>query len=328
MSRSLSRLVAILALTLSMFVPATMVAQDATPDASPIASPVAGGGGVEAGVAWLIDQQQEDGSFLGFSGDPDVGTTVDAVFALVAADEAGIDVGDSVDSAVEWMDSEDLVAGYVEGGTGAAAKLTLMLKAVGDEDMAIGGVEPLTLVVDGFDAETGLYGFGLYDHSYALMALAVTDSEINPEAISTIETMQADNGGFAWDGTADDSAVDSNTTAMVVQALAVAGEGDSVIASALSYLRLTVNDQGAAYSVGAEADSNSTALVAQAFLATDEDATHLIQQLASFQNGNGAYFWMTTDPTDNLLSTVQAIPAGVSTPLPVVPGLYELEDAA
>lgn len=319
MSRSISRLITITLLVLASVGPASLAAQDATPAAV---------GGVENAVVWLIDQQQEDGSWLGFSGEPDAGTTIDVVMALAAADEAGIDVGDSIDLALEWLDTDTNAADYAVNGPGAAAKLVLMLVAVGADELEIGGTTPLEIVLEGHDPNTGLYGFGLYDHAYSLMALAVTDSEIEPDAISVLESMQADNGGFAWDGSTDEAMVDSNTTAMIVQALVAVGEGDDIVDAAFDYLRLTVNEHGAGYNIGAEADANSTALVVQAHIAVGEDATHLITQLDSFQNASGAYFWMATDVTDNHFTTAQVIPAVVETALPVVPGDAVLDEAA
>ena len=327
MSRKITRLSALIILVLATLMPATITAQDATPAATPLPSPVAAGGVGDA-VIWLIDQQQEDGSWPGFSGEPDAGTTIDAVIALAAADEAGLDVGDSIDLALGWLDTDTNAADYAVNGPGAAAKLVIALVAVGDETLEIGGTTPLEIVLESQDPETDLYGFGLYDHAYALMAMAVTDSEIPAEAITVLETMQADNGGFAWDGSTDEKMVDSNTTAMIVQALVAAGEGNNIVAGAVDYLRLTVNDQGAGYSIGAEADANSTALVAQAYIAVGEDAIHMTRQLSTFQNPSGAYFWMATDAADNLFTTIQVIPAGVGLTLPVVPGMMDLEEAA
>ena len=327
MAKSIARVVAMFMLMMTALVPVA-AAQDATPAASPVATPVVAPG-TGAAVEWLISQQQEDGSWLGFSGDPDVGTTIDAVVALVAAQEGDLDTGDSIDKAIAYLDGTDATAEYATSGPGAAAKLVLLLVAVGDEDMEIGGTAPLEIVLEGLDADTNLYGASLYDHSYALMALAVTDSEVPAEAISVLETMQADNGGFAWDGSTDASMADSNTTAMLVQALVALGEGDSqVVAKAIDYVKLTVNEQGAAYSVGAEADANSTALVSQALIAVGEDATHLQSALGTFQNANGAYHWMHSDVTDNAFTTVQVIPAGVGVALPVVPGETALDIAA
>ncbi len=320
---------ALVMLVMAMLAPVSIAAQDATPAATPLASPVAGQG-LPAAVEWLVSQQQEDGSWLGFSGEADAGTTVDAIVALGAAREAGINVDEPLDLALAWLGSESVAADYVNAGTGQAAKLVLALVAAGAESLEIGGVAPLDMLQDGQAAETGLYGTGLYDHAYVLMALAATGSDIPQNAIDFLATVQATNGGFAWDGSTDETMVDSNTTAMIVQALIAAGvpADDPVVAGAVGYLRLVVSDQGASYSVGAEADANSTALVAQALALVRDDVTHLITALTHFQNTNGAYHWMHNDPADNLFSTIQVIPAVADVSLPVVPGAFDMNKVA
>ena len=321
MTKNVTRALAMVLMMIATIGPATIAAQDATPAASPLATPVGGPGLTEA-VTWLIDQQQEDGSWLGFSGEPDAGTTIDAVIALAAAGEAGVDVEAPISLALDFLGSEDVAATYVEVGTGQAAKLVLALVAAGADSMEIGGVAPLDLVVAGQDGETGMFGGGIYDHAYALMALAATDTEVPANAIEYLTTTQAMNGGYSFDGSTDETMVDSNTTAMVVQALVAVGEGDSpVTAGAVGYLRTVETSQGASYSVGAEADANSTALVAQALIAVDEDATHYITALAHFQNSNGAFHWMHSDPADNSFTTIQVIPALAGEALPVVPAV-------
>lgn len=329
MRTTFARGVAMVMLMLALLLPASIAAQDASPVASPMATPVAGPG-LDAAVDWLVDQQQEDGSWLGFSGEPDTGTTVDAIIALGAAREAEIDVDAPIELALGWLDSETFAADYANTGTGQAAKLVLALVAADAESLEIGGVAPLDLLAEGQAAETGLYGTGLYDHAYVLMALAVTDSEIPQDAIDFLATVQAGNGGFAWDGSTDETMVDSNTTAMIVQALVAAGvaDDDPVLAGAVGYLRTVVTDQGASYSVGAEADANSTALVAQALQLVRDDVTHLVTALTHFQNSNGAYHWMHNDPADNLFSTIQVIPAVAGVSLPVVPGAFAVDKAA
>lgn len=328
MNTKLLRAVAAVLMMLATLTPFAANAQDATPQASPLATPVAAPG-LQGAVDWLISQQQEDGSWLGFSGEPDTGTVVDALITLGAAQEAGIDVGSSIDNAMAWLGSEDYALVYAQTGTGQAAKLVLALVAADADSLEIAGVKPLDLVLAGEAAESGLYGTGIYDHAYVLMALAATDSEIPATAMDFLGTVQAENGGFAWDGSTDITMVDSNTTSMVVQALVATGNGDSdVVARAVDFLRTTVTDQGAAYSVGAEADSNSTALVAQAFMAVDVDATHLITALGTFQNANGAFHWMHSDVSDNSFSTLQAIPALGGITLPVIPGMLDEQKAA
>src|SRR6188768_2409996 len=45
---------------------------------------------VEKAIVWLQGQQQPDGGFAGFSGSSDPGATVDAIFAMVAAQSLGV----------------------------------------------------------------------------------------------------------------------------------------------------------------------------------------------------------------------------------------------
>ena len=61
----------------------------ATPVAAQQASPTAGAPGLAAGVAWLLQQRADDGGFVGFSGTTDMGTTVDAVLALIRGERRG-----------------------------------------------------------------------------------------------------------------------------------------------------------------------------------------------------------------------------------------------
>ena len=60
------------------------MAQEATPGALSESSAISP---VEAASAWLCEQQDASGGFIGLSGEPDPGTTTDAVMALYAAQQ-------------------------------------------------------------------------------------------------------------------------------------------------------------------------------------------------------------------------------------------------
>jgi hypothetical protein len=317
MTRSLIRLVSMMLLAMAMLVPSGMSAQDATPTG---AQPGLGGD-LELGVSWLADQQLEDGSFAGFSGEADAGTTVDAVIALSAAQSSGVDTGDSINRAIEYLAGDGVAQAYAETGVGQASKLVLALVAVGEDPSDFGGIDALSIVTEGQNSESGVFGGGIYDHAYAMLALAATDSEVPENAITALEDTQTDLGGWAFDGSTDGLAADSNTTSMVIQALVATGNSDhSMLQGALEYLPTTLDDEGgAAYSPGSEADGNSTALVAQAYIATQGDATSLLAALQQFQLPSGAYFYQYADTTENLFTTVQAIPAVAGMALPVMP---------
>jgi hypothetical protein len=299
-----------------------MLAMAPTPAMGQTASPVAGSNALAGAVDWLLTQQADDGGFIGFTGESDPGFTLDAVLALVAADHAGVGSGDAVDRAIAYIGAEDHALVYAQTGVGQSAKLILGLEAAGIEPEGFANVMPLSIIEQGQNTETGVYGTGIYDHAYALLALAVMDAEIPESAFDALANAQADNGGWAFDGSADPTMVDSNTTSMVIQALVASGHGDDqMVSDGFTFLTGIVTEAGAPYSPvsGTPVDANSTALVTQAYLAVGEDATGLQLALATFQNPSGGLFYMADDPTDNAFATAQAIPAMGGQVFPIDP---------
>jgi hypothetical protein len=319
MKRQLMRVVALVWMALAIALPAG--AQDPTPASSPVMSSVGSAhSGLHAAATWLMDQQLEDGAFAGFSGEADAGTTVDAMIALVAASEAGIDTGTAIDDAVAYLASGDVSLVYEQIGVGQAAKLVLALIASGEDPEDFAGYNPIAIVENGQDEATGLYGTGIYDHAYALLALSASDIEVPATALDALVSTQAENGGWAFDGSTDPATADSNTTAMVVQALVALGNDDhETMTAALDFLASTVSEEGAAYAPGSDPDANSTALVLQAMIATGGETAELEAALETFQTESGAYFYQAADPGENLFSTVQAMPAAAGYALPLVP---------
>lgn len=319
MIRTVIRVWCCVALLLVSTATIAVAQQDATPGVTRTAE-----GGLEAAAAWLVSQQRSDGAFVGFTGESDAGTTVDAIIALAAAQIAGVDTGTSIEDAVQYLASADVALVYAQTGVGQAAKLVLSLVAAGEDPTDFAAVQLLILVENGQDRESGIYGNGIFDHGLAILALAATDTDVPETAIDVLAETQAPNGGWSFDGAPEDSAADSNTTAVVIQALVASGNGDSdLVTSGMAYLESTVTEEGGSFSAQPDSvpDANSTALVAQAYIAAGDDTSTLIETLARFQNANGAFFYNAEDTSDNLLSTVQAIPAlaEVALPLPAAP---------
>src|SRR5215212_7191187 len=76
-------------------------AQEATPGALSESSAVSP---VQAASAWLREQQDPSGGFVGFSGEPDPGTTIDAVIALYAAQPRDPAAAASSDAALTYLE--------------------------------------------------------------------------------------------------------------------------------------------------------------------------------------------------------------------------------
>jgi prenyltransferase beta subunit len=275
---------------------------------------------VDKAITWVLDQQQPDGGFAGFSGESDPGATIDAIFAMVAAQSIGVNA--DTETAVKYLESGDLALVYAQTSAGSAAKLALALAATGNDPHNFNAVDPLAIVEVG--AGMGMIGLGPYDHAFGILALAATDTAVPQLAIDTARDSQIEDGSWAFDGTMTAGAGDTNTTAMMVQALVAAGVTSELVTDATDYLIAAQNDDGGfPYQPGAESDANSTALVIQALIAANEanhaDALANAQTaLAGMQNESGAFFYMASTPDDNAYATVQAIPAlvGVAFPLP------------
>jgi hypothetical protein len=170
----------------------------------------------------------------------------------------------------------------------------------------------------------------LYVHAYAMLALSAAGQTVPDAAVSALEQHQAADGGWAFTGEMEAGKADSNTTAVAVEALVASGHGSSsTIAAAMKYLAGLQDDSGLfAYQPAAGSpllgDANSTALVIQALLATGAtvDSAAITKPLAALdkmQNSSGALFFQQGTPADNLLATVQALPAIAGKPLPIWP---------
>ena len=195
------------------------------------------------------------------------------------------------------------------------------------------GVDPATLAGDQGDLllamgaanpETGLYGQGVYDHALVLLARAAANAPVSPPDIEALRARQIADGTWAFAGTTEAGTGDSNTTAVVLQALIAAGRGtDPMVEAGLAALRaLQAETGGFPFQPGGDADANSTALAVQAIVAAGADPTgaewrDAAGALLAFQNASGALRYTDAEPPDNLYATVQAIPALAGLPLPV-----------
>ena len=287
------------------------------------ATPVVDQAALQLAVGWLVSQQADDGGYIGFSGESDASATVDAVLALAAAREAGIEV--DLEPALDFLYAADHALVYAQTGAGQAAKLTLAVVAAGGDPRDIAGVDVLSLATK-VNGDTGFYGTGAFDHALSMLAMAAAGVDIPQEAVSRLVDAQQDNGSWAFDGSELEGSGDSNTTAIAIQAMAAAGEGRGRdVRQALEWLR-TAQDPGGGFTYqpadGAAPDANSTGIVVQALIAAEQDPTsadwnNAMGALLTFQNESGAFRYMDVPPDDNLFATVQAIPAvaGVAYPI-------------
>ena len=270
---------------------------------------------VQAALDWLRTQQQPDGGFSnGFVPGSDPGATADALLAIASAGE------DPTQWTVEGSDPLDALRVALEGGAvagaGSFAKVALAVQAAGLDVHSFGGADLTQAILADYNPGAGLFGGGTYDSALAIQALLAAGVALPDGAIDGLLATRLPDGAFAFNGDTTPGTGDSNTTAMVVLALTAAGERDATAAS-LEYFRTSQNDDGGwtyqkPSAFGEATDANSTALVIQALAAAGEDPaawSDPASALLSLQQPSGAFAFNAATPGDNLLATVQAIPA-------------------
>jgi len=289
-------------------------------------------------LTWLHGQQNEGGSWSGFSG-ADPGATCEVVLAYAAS---GFDPATVLSSAhaspIDYLISEG--PRYAETGPAAAGKLAVATVAAGLNPRDIGGFDVVDLLATTWYSPTlGAFGtitdtLDTWAQAWAIMGLASADETVPAEAVGTLKTLQADEGNWtdAWGYSAPDS------TGLALQALAAAGVSvdDASVASGIAYLHDAQDARG-----GWE-NANSTAAAIQGLVAVGEDLTTEewlrnghgpFDALASYQKTDGPFVWMWDSPfglpVDDAFATRQAVPALVGVHYPYVPaGLEAFDDAA
>ncbi len=211
---------------------------------------------------------------------------------------------------------------------GKAGALAVALAAAGADARQAAGVDLLAKITTALDAKTGAFDpdGNIWNHAYALWALAATKSIVPPAAVEWLLTQQNPDGGWGW---AAGALSDSNSTALSVLALTACGQpaSDKRLLKTAAYLRsMQMPDGGFRYDRSpdyTEGDGNSTALAMQALTALDPifatDWRYAkpgvngvvlqrpLDRLYALQLASGAFEWLPGKGANDL-ATVQIIP--------------------
>ncbi|MDP8970814.1 MAG: cell wall-binding repeat-containing protein, partial [Actinomycetota bacterium] len=245
-----------------------------------------------AAAQWIVRQVNDDGSVdQGFSAPP--GNAVQAALALAAAEEGG----GAFDRALEfvkdtWVDSDFVVDGNGDDYPAALALIILLADAAGENPRQFGGTglqyDAVRRLEDTLgDREAGLYGAqppthdGVFRQSLAILALRAAGQTPVPQAIEWLQDQQCASGGFPAyrppgqrgnDG-CPQSTPDSNSTALATQAFAALPAAEPPH-DPLQWLEANQQPDGGwnfSPAFGGPSDANSTGLVVQALVASDQD---------------------------------------------------------
>lgn len=301
-------------------------------------------------ASYLASQQNEDGSFPGFS---PLGSTADAVTSLVAVRRSP----SSIQAALDYLEARVAEAETL----GQKAKLVLAAVAGGRDPRDFGGRDLVQPLLDS-EQESGQYGAPtpddpfdgeVTDHTLVMLALAaVPDADPSSNSIRWLLLAQCEDGGWQHTGPQSDNEnshcfsgnaeedffrSDTNTTSLAVQAVAAHPEATAPYANSPFRFFRKIRDprkNGWGYSWDVRlTDANSTALVIQAYVAygkaLPEGAMKALKRLQHRLCGDPssaagfAYTWEEREgvgyrkgPPDPG-ATIAAIPALLKRPLPI-----------
>jgi hypothetical protein len=284
------------------------------------------------GSAYLVSQQQPDGSINGFS---PIGSTSDAVLAFVASKVGGA----AMNRAIGFLQAQTSIGKVV--GIGLTAKVVMALDAAGRNPRRFGG-HNLLKEIESTRGRDGHYGTSsVFDDALAVLAV-VSAGDTPPAAASTwLLDGQCPDGGWAYDapydpqhddahchsGDGDFFNSDSNTTSYVVQGLEATAHPDWT-ADPFAFFDTLRDPEHGGWSYDASfvtTDANSTSLVIQAYVAASRSLPKgglaALRDLQHAKCGAWAYSWNGDQIGDpDVGATIAAIPAVLQISLPIPPG--------
>jgi hypothetical protein len=259
-------------------------------------------------LTWMKTQQAVDGSFAGFG----AGSTVDAVLAMLAAQQDPSSFVNGGKTAIDYLQSKAADLAKTPGGAG---KLLLTVAALGQDGKSFGGVNLVDAINASLDPATMHYGKDAIGHAFAMLGLKVAGEVVPPKAADYLKSLQAADGGWAFSGDTKAGAADTNTTAVAVQTLAAVGEPATspAMQKAAAYLLSQQGTDGGfpyqkAGQFGGESDVNSTAYVVQALYYLNGNVDKAVSFILSMQKPDGAFQWKPSEKDDNAGATYQAVP--------------------
>jgi hypothetical protein len=257
---------------------------------------------------YLTSQQADDGSIVAFS---PLGSTSDAIVALVAARRGKY----AIKHALGYLHDHEVEIDTV----GERAKVIQALVAAGRSPHSFEGRDLVQEIQDQ-EQPGGRYGAEtqVFDHANAMIALRAAGEIPSVAATKWLARAQCEDGGWQFDqpssqqddahcstGAGDDfTTSDTNTTSLASQALPLGAGNFNLKKSPFRFFRRARDPikHGWGYTKGFVTDTNSTALVIQAYVAAgkalpknSKDALRHLQYPLCKQHGAFPFNWQDDD---------------------------------
>jgi len=276
-------------------------------------------------LQWLqCTQQQANGQIGSGNGNP-VARSSEVALGLAAAGQP----------ASAMHSGSVSLAGYLTTATstdvGTNGELLLARASQTDAGPAATVAAQLQASKTTSGATAGEYGGDIFSDALAILGLRADGQSVGADAVTYLKGQQKSDGGWSYDN-ADAYGTDSNTTALVLQALIASGVAldDPAVGNGFTYMKSVFGQGGFANTPGAGPDANSDELAIQAILAGDRQSdaawATMLDQALSYLSGqqvaSGADAGAIANSYSKLLATTEAPSAFLLRPMTVV-GLAE-----
>lgn len=321
----------------------------ATVSPPPVSAEIGTAGRVDHATWYVVNRQRDNGSFPSSFG-TEHASTADAILSLVASGQGGGRVRDGI----EWLRANVGSATTL----GQKAKIVMAAVAAGHDPRDFGGQDLVAAIEAtlGGDSVYDSSAFSqVFDQALALLALEAAGASIPRGPVEWLADAQCPDGGWQFDQPRlpgenrrcrnpndmnDFTETDTNTTGLVLQALAAVPRSVALDSSPFGWLadrRDRVKGGWGFDRTFRLTDSLSTSIVLQAYVAHGRKpprsarlALRALQRYCTGQNNNGGFSrgWEKTDngyrrtPGTDLGNTVGAILGLLQKPLPIRPKAY------
>lgn len=193
----------------------------------------------------------------------------------------------------------------VDGKPGAAASLTILVRAMHLNPKNFGGADLVQELLDGIDPSGQVGSFGsAYGQALAIIALKRAKQPVPPGVVTTLLTFQDATGAFGYEF--NGFVADPDSTALSIQALHLLGGHSAQIKKAVAWAKSTQTKKGywEAYS-----PVDSTSLMASALKLVHRSSGKASSWLRTQQLKDGGFpgELRTSTSTSNLLATSTAM---------------------
>jgi hypothetical protein len=255
-------------------------------------------------LQWLQCTQQQPNGQIGSGGNP-IARSSEVALGLAAAGQDASAMRNGTASLADFLKTA------VSTDVGTNGEL-LMARA---SQPSAGPTATVAALLQAAKGSNGEYGTDIFPDALAILGLRSAGQPVGNDAVAFLKSQQKPDGGWSADN-ADQYGEDSNTTALVIQALLSAGVSptDAAISGGFTYLQSVFSNGGFGDAPGLPPDSNSDELGIFAILAAHRQTDAVwgprleqaIHDLTSQQVSSGPDAGAIANPFSKLFATTYA----------------------